>query len=163
MVRGNPPKIASYSRFNPNGKKNILSIGRAGKMKAFNMVFLCLLILANSSIPQTSRPPINKEDKPYVLLSDEQANKERGLFSRPSIDPKKYTIRFIQVSPGPNGSIQSLSNETITNQKFVNEFNFPSIHISVSVAAKLLTDDIADITGKLEGKLTTLTELKQMW
>jgi hypothetical protein len=66
------------------------------------------------------------------------------------------------VSPGPNGRIDGLSNDSVIDQNLVREFNFPSISIIVSVAAKVITDQRYQGSGKVGDKLKTVTELRQM-
>ena len=133
-------------------------------MKKILVIILLLFLHSIVIFSQTPPPPSKiKEDKPYSLYTGEPPTEVRGSFSKSTIDLKKYTIRNIQISLGPNGTIQGLSSDSILNKELIQEFNFPTLYFSVSAAAKLITDDVAESTGRIVGNVKTLTELRQMW
>lgn len=110
-----------------------------------------------------------KEDKPLMLPTAD--GQMRSLFSSsPPVKPDAYTIRYVNISPGPNGSILSYRNEQVglhavelINEKLIDEFYFPSLNITVSAASRIVTEDAQyKISGKIEDKMRPLTALRQM-
>jgi hypothetical protein len=98
------------------------------------------------------------EEKPLDLGGTD--SQTRGL--RPSAKPDRFTVRYIHISPGPEGAIEGSSADSTINQKLISDFNFPSLNILLSVAARVVPDAVIDDTGRVDGKLRTLTELSQM-
>lgn len=129
--------------------------------RALLIPLLAVLVFLNFLWPQESFQVKEEEDKPLALSpSDGQS---RGLsYSRPSAKPDRFTVRYIHVSPGPDGAIEGVSSESAVNQRYIQEFNFPSLNILLSVAARMLPDVTPEDTGKVEGKVRALTELLQM-
>lgn len=130
-------------------------------MKRFLCFATVLLTLGIFLWPQAVEIK-EKEDKPLGAAGP-QDGQVRGLFSsQPSVKPDRYTIRYVSLSPGPSGSIQGLSKDSVLNQKLAEEFNFPSLDITVSVAARFLPEGIFQDSAKFEGSTKPLTELRQM-
>ena len=126
-------------------------------------VLLFFLLCLNSLVAQSRKVIVVKENEaqPYSLGPGEPAARTRGFVAKPSVRPDAYTVQYINVSPGPNGAIQGLTRETVYDQKLIGEFNFPSLYLTASVAAKIITENLQE-TGKIEGGFRTRTELNQM-
>jgi len=123
---------------------------------------LCVVILTFSSLWSQSVEIKEKGDKPLADIGG-AGGQTRGLSSpRPSAKPDQYTIRYIQINPGPYGSIQGLSSQSVMDQKLGEEFNFPSLSILVSVAARLIPASSYEGVEKIEGSVKSVTELRQM-
>jgi len=130
-------------------------------MKRVFFLAAILLIVGISALPQAVEVK-EKEDKP-LGASGAQDGQMRGLFSsQPTVKPDRYTIRFVAISPGPSGAIQGLAKDSMLDQKLAEEFNFPSLDITVSVAARILPEGIFQDSAKFEGNMKALTELRQM-
>ncbi len=125
------------------------------------MVFLIMLVLFAPLWGQVVEVE-EQEEEPFILTTDEQGKQVRGLSRGSHKKPDRFTIRYINVSPGPSGRIEGLSSDSVMEQNLVNEFNFPSISIMVSVAAKVITKYTNQSSGKVGDKLKVMTELRQM-
>jgi len=103
------------------------------------------------------------DEKPYLLNDQgEQHSKTRGLFSRKSLTQlRNATNIYLLVYPGPNGSIEGASAETVGKSALAKKLSFPSIYFTVSAAANLLVAQSSN-RGRLQGRARTVTELKQM-
>jgi len=130
-------------------------------MKPRFLVVFVIFVLAASLWGQVVEVK-EQEEEPYMLTTDEGAGQVRGLSRGSHKKPDRFTIRYIHVSPGPSGRIEGLSTDSVLEQNLVNEFNFPSISILLSVAAKVITDYSSQGSGKVGDKLKTMTELRQM-
>jgi len=130
-------------------------------MKPRFLVIFIIFVLVGSLWGQVVEVK-EQEEEPYDLITDEQSGQVRGLSRGKHTKPDKFTIRYIHVSPGPSGRIEGLSTDSVMEQNLVNEFNFPSISIMLSVAAKVITDYKYQSSGKVGDKLETMTELRQM-
>lgn len=126
------------------------------------LTIICALLLLSPSVSAQSVEIKVKEDVPLTDFI-ETGGQTRGLASpRKSVQPDKYTVRYIQVNPGPAGMIRGLSPDKAMDRAYVGEFNFPSLYITISVAARLVPalEDLE--VGRMEGALKFHTELKQM-
>ena len=102
-----------------------------------------------------------EEDTPLALAPAD--GQTRGLSSsRPSAKPDRFTVRYVHLSPGPEGAIEGVSADSAINQKLIGDFNFPSLNILLSVAARIVPDVTSEDSGRVDGKVRTLTELQQM-
>jgi hypothetical protein len=128
--------------------------------RLLSILFAFVFIFSGFVSSQTVEVKEGEETPLDLGGTDSQA---RGL-SRPRrhAKPDRFTVRYIYVSPGPDGAIDGVSSDSTINQRLVNEFNFPSLNILLSVAARVVPDAVIDNTGRVDGKLRTVTELAQM-
>lgn len=129
-------------------------------MKTILSIF-CIIFMLFASLWAQSIEIKEKEDKPLTDIGD-TTGQTRGILRRKAVKPDKYTIRYIQISPGPNGSIQGLSTESVMDQRLIEEFNFPSLYFLVSVAARLIPESSYKNVERIGNSLKILTELRQL-
>lgn len=153
-------------------------------MRAEKRVTCFILLLTAVFAPHAKAQKIEVatvEDRPYSLDPDPSSDSgdTRGLFSSkssaPKASPARFTSMFMLASPGPYGTFMSLQamnqqgpigmagvDQAGIDQALLSELMFPSINFTFSAAARIITGEPADSDDKVEGKLKSFTELKQL-
>ena len=127
-------------------------------MKRVGLIGLCISIWICPLLAQT----IVKKEKQMTPLSLGSNDQTRGMFSSKTPEPPdKYTVQYINVSPGPNGEIKGLSQDSMLNKNLSQEFNFPSLFITISNASRILIDEI-EPSGRIGSSMKAATALKQL-
>jgi len=128
--------------------------------RVLSFTFLFILVFSGILWPQAVEVK-EEEDTPLALGGTD--SQSRGLTSpRPSAKPDRFTVRYVHLSPGPEGAIEGVSADSAINQRLIGDFNFPSLNILLSVAARIVPDATSEDSGRVDGKVRTLTELQQM-
>jgi hypothetical protein len=130
-------------------------------MKRIFLLTLCAFLVVPTLVWPQAVEVKEGEDTPLALAPGE--GQTRGLSSsRPSAKPDRFTVRYIYISPGPEGAIEGVSADSTISQRLIGDFNFPSLNILLSVAARVVPDVYSEDSGRVDGKVRTLTELQQM-